>query len=586
MKSKYRSNTIQELTNLELGQKITISGWAHKVRNLGGLIFIDLRDRSGLVQIVFDPEKTPDIHEKAGTIRAEWVLKITGIIRTRENINEQLPTGKIEILCEEMEVLNEALPPVISISDDQESDEITKLKYRYLDLRRPNSIKKFILRHKIALTVRNYFDSNEFLEVETPILTKSTPEGARDFLVPSRRQLGSFFALPQSPQLFKQILMMSGFEKYYQIVKCFRDEDLRADRQPEFTQIDIEASFVEQKDIMNLINGLLKEVFKLVEIDVPSDIPILTYEEAMESYGSDKPDTRFELLLKDITEICKKVDFKVFKEIATSEGVIKGINVTNGVNYFSRKILDDLAESVKDLGVKGISWIHNKPDGLQSPIAKFIANDHMNEIVSKLDSKEGDTILLIANNDRKVVQEALGRIRLNIADKMKLRTKDNALLWVVDFPLFEKDKTTGEITSVHHPFTSPHPDDISLLEKQPEKIRSQAYDIVFNGTELGGGSIRIHNWETQKKIFQLLKLTDEEIDEKFGFFVNALKYGTPPHGGIALGMDRLVMLLSGASSIREVIAFPKTTTAACPLTDAPSSVAEEQLSELGLKLKK
>ncbi|MFC1771159.1 aspartate--tRNA ligase [Candidatus Margulisiibacteriota bacterium] len=588
MRTCYRSHTIEELIKAKLDTEVIISGWVHRVRDLGGLIFLDLRERSGLIQVVFDPE-FPEVLKKAAEIKNEWVIKIKGKLRKRENINENIPTGKIEVLCQDLEVLNTALTPVIGISDDKEAEEVTKLKYRYLDLRKQANLKKFILRDEIISVTRNYFHLKSFIEVETPMLTKSTPEGARDFLVPARCHLGKFYALPQSPQLFKQLLMISGFEKYYQIVKCFRDEDLRADRQPEFTQLDVEASFVEQKDIMDLINNLLLTIYQALDINIDTEIPVLSYKEAMETYGSDKPDLRFDIPIKDITEICRKAEFQVFARIANEKGAIKGLCVPKGDRYFSRKIIQDLEGSLADLGIKGLSWIYIKEDNsIQSPISKYFTDSQLQDIISVMGAGPEDALLFIADTDHHKVLEALGRLRLKAADIVNISKKKAALVWVNNFPLFEKDKSLNKLTSVHHPFTSPHPDDLALLDSNKDlaNVRSQAYDIVLNGIEIGGGSIRIHNWSLQEKIFKILDLSDKEIEEKFGFFIRALKYGTPPHGGIALGMDRLVMILCGANSIREVIAFPKTTNAQCPLTEAPTAVNEAQLRELGLELLK
>jgi aspartyl-tRNA synthetase len=584
MKTKYRTHNALDTASLEVGASVKLCGWVHKSRNLGGVIFIDLRDRSEIVQIVVDSTASPALHKKVTPIRSEWVIQVVGTIRKRENPNPNMQTGLIEVVAEDIIILNEALPPIFSVSEDPDADELTKLKYRYLDLRRPSSLRKFILRHKATTKIRNYLDQNGFLDVETPMLTKSTPEGARDYLVPSRIYKGSFYALPQSPQLFKQLLMMSGFERYYQIVKCFRDEDLRADRQPEFTQVDIESSFIEQADIMGLINGLVREVFELIDIKIPETINSITFDEAMSKYGSDKPDLRFGLEFVDVTEVCKDIDFNVFKTIANEGGMIKGFRVPGASDKISRKVVDNLAELVVQLGIKGVTSIHIKEDlSWQSSISKFFTAEKMSTINSEMQVEAGDTIIMIANLDVDTVHQALGQIRLSLADTLNLRSAEYSLLWVTDFPLFEKN-SEGNLTSVHHPFTAPKPEDVHLLETEPLKVRANAYDVVLNGTELGGGSIRIHNWDMQKKIFEMLRLTEEEIDEKFGFFVEALRHGTPPHGGVALGLDRFIMLLCGADSIRDVIAFPKTANGGCPLTNAPSQVSPDQLKELGLSI--
>ena len=575
MNSPYRNHPILDILSLPLGSSVTLCGWVHKVRDLGGLVFLDLRDRSGLVQIVF--ETSPLV-----SLKQEFVIQVTGVLRARSQKNPNLPTGQIELVVTQVQVLNEALPPVLSVSEDHPSDEVTRLKYRYLDLRKPANLQKFKLRHQVTSAIRNTLNKLGFLDVETPLLTKSTPEGARDYLVPSRVQKGRFFALPQSPQLFKQLLMMSGFEKYYQIVKCFRDEDLRADRQPEFTQVDIEASFVNQESIMTLTEAILHDVFQLIGVELPQKLPVLSYQEAMESYGSDKPDLRFGLAFKEAGSLMNQGTFQVFNTLVQEGGCIKGFCVPGGASQLSRKVMDELLEKVAPLGIKGLSWMHIQADGsVQSPLSKFYTPEQLTEIVSFFEANPTDTILMLAHAKRSVVLEALCQLRLHLGDKLGLKKAGFAPLWVVDFPLFERDDQGG-LQAMHHPFTSPHPEDIHLLDSTPEQARALAYDIVLNGTEIGGGSIRIHSSILQEKLFGLLQLTPTQIHDKFGFFVEALKYGTPPHGGIALGLDRLVMMLAGASSIREVIAFPKTQSSSCPLTDAPSEVSPAQLKELGL----
>lgn len=575
MNSPYRTQTIEALLALDLGATVSVCGWVHRVRDMGSLMFLDLRDRSGLVQLVF--EAIPQV-----SLKQEFVIQVKGQVRRRSQPNPQLATGHIEIVVSEVTVLNEALPPVISVAEDQQNEEITKLKYRYLDLRKPANFQKFKLRHQVTSTIRQVLNDQGFLDVETPLLTKSTPEGARDYLVPSRVQKGRFFALPQSPQLFKQLLMMSGFEKYYQIVKCFRDEDLRADRQPEFTQVDIEASFVDQHSIMSLTESILRPVFSLIGVSLPEKLTILPYAQAMELYGSDKPDLRFDLSFKDVSVVMTQGSFQVFNTLVQDGGCIKGFCVPQGASQISRKMIDTLQEKIGSLGIKGISWMHVQPDKtVQSPIAKFYAPEQLADCVALFEAAPGDTLLMVAHPKKAVVLEALCQLRLSIAESLKLKKPGFSALWVVDFPLFERSETGG-LQAMHHPFTSPHPEDMALLATAPEKARALAYDMVINGTEIGGGSIRIHSASVQEKLFELLQLSPTQIHEKFGFFVEALRYGTPPHGGIALGLDRLVMMLAGATSIRDVIAFPKTQSASCPLTDAPSEVASTQLKELGL----
>jgi aspartyl-tRNA synthetase len=583
MKTIYREAMCAEIVKKKIGQQITLTGWVHKVRDLGGVLFVDLRDRSGLAQVIFDPVAQPKVYQLAKKTKSEWIIQVKGKIRKRESVNKEMLTGELEIVAEELVVLNEAKVPIFSIAEEQEVDEITKLKYRYLELRKPLMNKRLMLRHRIKHCIHNYLDKQGFLDIETPFLTKSTPEGARDYLVPSRIYKGCFYALPQSPQLFKQMLMMSGFDRYYQIVKCFRDEDLRADRQPEFTQVDIEMSFVGQSDVQKMINGLLKAIFKVIDFDI-KEIKSMTFDDAMANYGSDKPDLRFDLAFKEITDI--ESGFEVFKSVVKNKGVIKGIRLPGGVSLLSRKKIEDLEKLVKAKGAKGLAWFHIKDDNaLSSPIAKFFSEEQLRRIQKRFGAKINDTLLLIADKDVMLVNTVLGDLRLKLNEMFQLAKEQFSFLWVTDFPLFEKTTDTHGLTSMHHPFTSPKLEDLELLEKEPLRVRSNAYDIVLNGVEIGGGSVRIHNWDLQKTIFRLLGLSKEQIEMKFGFFVEALKYGTPPHGGIALGLDRLVMMMAGVNSIREVIAFPKTTNAACPLTAAPSQVSMEQLKELGLCLK-
>lgn len=582
----YRTHLVSELVDLPLSSRVTVAGWVHTVRNLGGIMFADVRDRSGLVQIVVDTEQNDALRRQAEQLRSEWVVSVTGVIRQRETPNPNLDTGMIELEVSALTVLNKAKTPVFPVNDSHDSDEITRLRYRYLDLRRPEKMGRFIFRHQVTTAVRHYLDRAGFLETETPILTKSTPEGARDFLVPSRLNPGSFYALPQSPQLFKQLLMMSGFEKYYQIVKCFRDEDLRADRQPEFTQIDIEASFVTQQDVMALIDGMLREVFLLAGLSYPETVRTMTYDEAMERFGTDRPDLRFDLSFHNVSDLVKDSRFNVFSQIVRDGGSVRGLCVPGGAAHLSRKILDSLTERVAPLGIKGVAWMHITAEGVQSPIGKFFSPEELTAIISRFNAAVGDTLLFIAHPVKQTVLSGLAALRLYLAELLKLTQPDQLeLVWITDFPLFIADSESGEITSNHHPFTAPMPEDMHRLESDPLSVRSLAYDIVLNGTEIGGGSIRVHDPALQETIFRLLRLSKEDIDKKFGFFIEALQYGTPPHGGIALGLDRLVMLLTNCSSIRDVITFPKTANGMCPLTEAPSAVDAAQLRELGLLLK-
>jgi aspartyl-tRNA synthetase len=584
MQNLKRTHSCGVLSASEQGQRVVLMGWVSRRRDHGHLIFVDVRDREGITQVVFDAEHYPATQEAAKALRSEFVIAVEGAVRPRSSKNPNLKTGDIEVAAEKLWILSEAKTTPFVIEDETTASEELRLKYRYLDLRRPSLQASFKLRHQICMTIRSYMDREGFWEVETPVLTKSTPEGARDYLVPSRLYHGNFYALPQSPQLFKQILMISGFEKYFQIVRCFRDEDLRADRQPEFTQVDIEMSFPNIEDLFALIEGMMVAVYGLKGIHIPRPLPRMTWDDAMQRYGSDKPDTRFEVYLQDFTSIFKTADASAFREMADSGQSIRGLVAPNVA--YSRKQLDDLNAFVKQIGGVGVAWIKSGEDGVNAaPVIKNAGQATVDAIVQKSGAKKGDTIFLMAGK-RDNVLELMGALRLELARREKWIPEGKwNMLWVVDFPLLEFDANENRWVSRHHPFTSPLEEDLELLESDPEKVRAKAYDLVLNGTEIGGGSIRIHRSDVQARIFRRLGFTEEEARDKFGFFLEALEYGTPPHGGIALGLDRMVMILGGQTSLRDVIAFPKTARATDLMTGSPSKVSEQQLRDLGLKLR-
>lgn len=575
-----------DLNENDLDKEVVLTGWVQRRRDHGGLVFLDLRDRTGLVQVVFNPQEDPVTHERSHAVRSEFVIAVKGKVRPRPNdmINEKLKTGKIEVFINHLRVLNESATPPFAIEEDLDVSEALRLKYRYLDLRRPDVQRKFMLRHKVSQIVRNYYDRHGFIEIETPVLNKSTPEGARDFLVPSRMSKGNFFALPQSPQLFKQLLMVAGFDRYFQIVKCFRDEDLRADRQPEFTQIDVEMSFVSEEEVYTHTEALMAEIYeKAIGVKIEAPFLRLTYDEAISRYGIDKPDLRFGMELVDVTGIVAGSEFKLFSGTAEKGGLIKAINA-KGASTLSRKNLDDLTEFVKIYGAKGMAWVKVKEDGWQSPIAKFFNDEEKDAIAKALSAETGD-LLLFSADVSSVVHDVLGNLRNKLAHDLDLIDENqHCFCWVTDWPMFEYDPDEKRYQAVHHPFTAPFDEDVDKLDTAPGEIRARAYDLVINGHEVWGGSIRIHRRDIQKKVFTCLGIGEEEAQEKFGFLLDAFKYGAPPHGGIACGLDRLIMILAKTSNIRDVIAFPKTQKATCLMTEAPSRVSAKQLLELGVRL--
>lgn len=580
-----RTHRCAELSEKNIGEKVTVMGWTQVYRQLGALTFIDLRDVSGIIQLSFAEEVSKEAFEKAQTVRNEYVLAAVGTVVKRSSVNNKIPTGQIEIQVEELRILNKSETPPFAIEENSSVKDETRLKYRYLDLRRPDVQKNLIVRHKIAQIARNFYSDNGFLEIETPVLIKSTPEGARDYLVPSRVHPGKFYALPQSPQLYKQLLMVSGMDKYFQIAKCFRDEDLRADRQPEFTQIDLEMSFVEAEDVMSVNEQFIKKLFKdILDMDIELPLRRIPYKEAMEKYGSDKPDTRFGLELCDVSEVVKNCGFKVFSGAVENGGSVRGINIKDGASKFSRKEIDSLGEFVKTYRAKGLAWLIVGETEHRSSFAKFLAEDEVSAIIEAIGGKPGDLLVFVADKN-KVVFDSLGALRLEVAKRLNL-IEDGTydLLWVTEFPQFEYSEEEGRFMAMHHPFTAPMDEDIEYLESDPGRVRAKAYDIVINGCEAGGGSVRIFNSDLQERMFTALGFSKEEAWRRFGYLLEAFKYGTPPHGGMAYGLDRLVMLLTGCDNIKDVIAFPKVQNASELMTNAPDIVDDAQLDELSIKI--
>ena len=587
LKGLKRTHYCGDLRMDNVGQEVILNGWVQKKRNLGGLVFVDLRDIRGISQIIFDADVNKDAFEKAEKLGSEYVIAVKGIVRERQSKNPNMATGDIEISATELRVLSKSQTPPIYIKDDDNVSEDKRLKYRFLDLRKPSMQNNLIMRSKVAQIVRQYLSENNFLEIETPFLIKPSPEGARDYLVPSRVNPGKFYALPQSPQLFKQILMVSGMDRYFQIVKCFRDEDLRADRQPEFTQIDCEMSFVDENDVMTMMENMIGRIFKEIHnIDIQLPLKRMTYKEAMDRFGSDKPDTRFAMELTDLSDLVKDCGFGVFSSAANAaNSSVRAINAIGGADAFSKKGMKKLEEHAKTYKAKGLAWIKVTEEGIDSPIAKFFTEDEIKAILDRMDAKAGDLILFVADKN-KVVYDALGQLRLEVARKMDLIDKNKYnLLWVTEFPLFEEDEETGRMIAMHHPFTCPLDEDIDKLDQEDKtQLRAKAYDMVLNGYELGGGSVRISDEEVQEKMFKALGMSQETANDKFGYLLEAFKYGVPPHAGLAFGFDRLMMLLTGADNIREVIAFPKNQNAICPMTNAPGLPEDGQLEELSIKV--
>ena len=580
-----RSCYCGELRASNIGQEVVVCGWTQRQRDLGQLIFIDLRDRTGIVQLAFDDNTDRTVFDKAASVRSEYVLAAKGIVRERSSKNKDIPTGEIEIEVTELRILSESETTPFEIVDNCNTAELTRLKYRYLDLRRPQLQNNILFRHKVAKVTRDYFDENGFIELETPMLIKSTPEGARDFLVPSRIHKGSFYALPQSPQMYKQLCMVAGFDRYMQIARCFRDEDLRADRQPEFTQIDLEMSFVDMEDVLEIGEGYIKRLFKdVMNIDIPTPFPRYTYNEVMERYGSDKPDTRFGMELFDLSDIVKDTEFAVFKNALADGGSVRGITAKGAVKTYTRKEIDKLTEFVRGIGAKGLAWIRMTDDGVSSSFAKFMTEDEMQGILTKAGAEKGDVVLIVADTDNNTVLSTLGAVRTECARKLDIIADGYNFLWVVKFPFFEFDKESGEWVAMHHPFTSLTDDCLEKLDGNKGEVYAKAYDMVLNGIELSSGSIRITNPDLQKKMFSMLGLSDEEAYKKFGFLMDAFKFGAPPHGGMGIGLDRLVMQMLKAPTLRDVVLFPKVQNASEPMTNAPSDVDPQQLKDLGIAI--
>lgn len=580
-----RTDYCGDLRISDVGREVTVFGWVQRQRDLGQLIFIDLRDRTGIVQLSFDDTSDKAVFDKAFTVRSEYVLGVVGTVCERSAKNKDIKTGDIEIKVKELRILNESETPPFEIVENCKTGESTRLEYRYLDLRRPDLQKNILLRHKIAKVTRDYFDENGFIEIETPMLIKSTPEGARDFLVPSRIHKGSFYALPQSPQMYKQLCMVAGFDRYMQIARCFRDEDLRADRQPEFTQIDLEMSFVDMEDVIAIGEGYIKRVFKeVLDVDIPTPFPRYKYDEVMEKYGSDKPDTRFGMELFDLSDIVKDCGFGVFKNALEGGGTVRAFTAKNAVKTYSRKEIDKLTEQARGSGAKGLAWIRMTDDGVASSFAKFMTEQEMNAILERAGAEKGDVVFIVADTSKSLTLSVLGALRLTVAKRLDIIGKGYNFLWVVEFPFFEKDEGSGQWMAMHHPFTSPTDECLDKLDSDKGQVYAKAYDMVLNGVELSSGSIRITNPDLQKKMFDMLGMTDEEINAKFGFLTNAFKYGAPPHGGMGIGLDRLVMQMIGAPTLRDVVAFPKVQNASELMTNAPAPVDDEQLKELGVKV--